>query len=55
MKGDISERWRTLCEQAIIEQNHDKLLKLAEEINQLLEEKEQRLKDAIKPQPNSVV
>ena len=44
MQGEIVERWRTLCEQAAVEQDLDKLLELTQEINRLLEEKEQRLK-----------
>jgi hypothetical protein len=43
MQGDTAERWRKLCEQAAIEQDPKKLLELAEEINRLLEAKEQRL------------
>jgi hypothetical protein len=45
MKGDTAERWRKLCEQAAIEQDPQKLLELSEEINRLLEAKEQRLKN----------
>jgi hypothetical protein len=45
MQGDTAERWRKLCEQAAIEQDPKKLLELAEEINRLLEAKEQRLKN----------
>jgi hypothetical protein len=43
MQGEIRERWQKLCEQAAEEQDHDKLMKLIEEINYLLEAKEQRL------------
>jgi hypothetical protein len=42
--GENAELWRTLCEQAVTEQNLDKLLELVHEINRLLEEKEQRFK-----------
>jgi hypothetical protein len=45
MQGDTAERWRRLCEQAAIEQDPQKLLELSEEINRLLEAKEQRLKN----------
>ena len=45
MQGDTAERWRKLCEQAAIEQDPQKLLELSEEINSLLEAKEQRLKN----------
>jgi hypothetical protein len=43
MQGETGERWRKLCEQAAIEQDHEKLLELAKEIERLLDEKEQRL------------
>ena len=43
MKGETGERWRRLCEQAAEEQDPQKLMKLIEEINQLLETKEERL------------
>jgi hypothetical protein len=47
MNGEIGERWKRLCEQAAVEQDTE-LLKLMNEINRLLEEKEQRL-NGIKP------
>jgi hypothetical protein len=43
MRGETGERWRTLCERAASEQDPQKLLELASEINRLLEEKENRL------------
>ena len=43
MRGETEERWRRLCEQAVHEQDPNKLMKLMEEINRLLEAKEQRL------------
>lgn len=43
MRGETEEHWRKLCEQAIHEQDPDKLMKLIAEINRLLEEKEERL------------
>jgi hypothetical protein len=43
MQGEEGERWVQLCEQAAIEQDPSKLMKLIEEINRLLEAKEQRL------------
>jgi len=46
MQGALRERWFDLCAQAIIEQDPDRLLQLAHEINRLLEEKEQRLQTA---------
>ena len=44
MKGGKKEIWMQLCEQAAVEQNPDKLMDLIKQINQLLEEKERRLK-----------
>lgn len=43
MQGEIKERWYTLCEQAAIEQDPERLMALIREINQLLEDKEKRL------------
>jgi hypothetical protein len=43
MRGETEERWRQLCEQAAHERDPDKLMKLMQEINQLLEAKEKRL------------
>ena len=43
MKGPLKERWMNLCEQAAVEQDTQKLMLLIQEINRLLEEKEQRL------------
>ena len=44
MKGPLKERWMRLCEQAAIEQDHQKLMELINEINRILEEKERQLK-----------
>jgi hypothetical protein len=43
MRGERGERWRQLCAQAAEEQDPDRLMELIREINDLLEEKEQRL------------
>ena len=43
MQGETSERWRTLCEQAADEQDPKRLIELIDEINRLLESKEERL------------
>jgi hypothetical protein len=45
VQGEKAEQWRALCEQAAIEQDPEKLMRLVEQINRLLEEKEQRLRD----------
>ena len=51
MQGEKKEQWRRLCEQAAIEQDSEKLLQLTEEINRLLNEKEERLK-SLRLKPN---
>jgi hypothetical protein len=43
MEGPLKERWQELCAQAAVEQDPMKLLELAREINDILEEKERRL------------
>jgi len=43
MRGVVRERWLDICAQAAIEQDPERLLQLAHEINRLFEEKEQRL------------
>jgi hypothetical protein len=43
MQGSTKERWWILCEQAATEQDSDKLMKLVKEINDLLDEKQNRL------------
>ncbi len=48
MKGEKREQWMRLCEQAANEQDPQKLLDLVREINRLLEEKEQRLRQELK-------
>ena len=44
MKGEKKEIWMQLCERAATEQDPDKLMELIKQINDLLEEKERRLK-----------
>lgn len=46
MKGEKKEIWMRLCERAVVEQDPDKLMDLIKQINQLLEEKERRLKES---------
>ena len=43
MEGEIKERWLQLAQLAAVEQNPEKLIVLVQEINRLLEEKEERL------------
>jgi len=49
MTPDEKERMLVLCERIAKEQNHDKFVKLVQELNDLLEHKEQRLEDTTKP------
>jgi hypothetical protein len=44
MKGEKKERWQELCEQAATEQDPDKLSDLIEEIDKMLQEKQERLR-----------
>jgi hypothetical protein len=44
MQGKVKEQWIQLCEQASVEQDPQKLITLVNEINRMLEEKEERLK-----------
>ncbi len=46
MQGPTRQRWQELCEQAVHELDPEKLLKLVEEINRLLSEKQGRLEQA---------
>jgi hypothetical protein len=48
MTADERERMNVLCEQIAKEQNHDKFVRLVQELNDLLEHKEQRLEDPSK-------
>ena len=43
MQGPTKELWKQLCEQAAIEQNPERLMDLVNEINRLLDEKQERL------------
>jgi hypothetical protein len=52
MQGLNKERWRELSEQAAVEQDPNKMLDLITEINELLEEKEKRLKAQRKANPD---
>jgi hypothetical protein len=45
MQGENEERWMQLCRKAIDERDPDKLMQIMEQINRMLEEKEQRLKE----------
>jgi hypothetical protein len=49
MQGETGEHWKQLCAQAAVEQDPQKLLELTQEINRLLEAKEQRLLNQREP------
>jgi hypothetical protein len=44
MANDERE-WRELCERAATETNHEKLVELADKINQILEDREKKLRE----------
>ena len=48
MTPDERERMHTLCERIAREQNHEKFVKLVQELNNLLENKEHRLEGPAK-------
>jgi hypothetical protein len=51
MKGQVKEDWMELCEQVANEQDPEKLMKLVQEINVLLQAKEKRLQQR-RPSPS---
>jgi len=44
MQGKVKEEWIQLCEQAVVEQDAEKLMALVTEINRMLDEKDRRMK-----------
>jgi len=50
MIGENEERWRKLCEAAAKEQDSERLLDLVRQINQMLDDKERRLKGQVNPE-----
>jgi hypothetical protein len=48
LQHEVKERWKELCEQAAVEQDHDKFLAIIQELNEVLAAKEQRLNAAEK-------
>jgi len=53
MRGDAKERWQRLCEQAVVEQDPERLIELTSEITRLLEEKEKRLRSQKESKPTA--
>jgi hypothetical protein len=51
MRGDKKEKWMAICEQAAVEQDPQKLMELVAEIERLLAEKQDRLRNG-KGQPS---
>ena len=45
MQGKTKDRWLELCVEAVVEEDPERLMELAWEINQLLAEEELRLKE----------
>lgn len=45
MQGTTLERWQQLCQEAAHEEDPERLMKLVEEINHLLDEKDHRLQE----------
>ena len=43
MHGKVKEGWMQLCEQVAIEHDTERMIELVRELNQMLDEKEQRL------------
>ena len=46
MQGKTKECWMQLCEQAAVEQDSEKLMRLIGEITRMLDDKDERLKRA---------
>jgi hypothetical protein len=51
MSNDDEKEWRELCELAAVETDHQKLVELADRINSLLEQRENKLRSKINPTP----
>ncbi len=54
MNPEERERLKILCDQIATERDHERFVKLVQELNDLLEEKDHRLdRFAIKPEPKA--
>ena len=49
MKGQMQEYWMELCEQAATEQDPERVLQLINEINRMLDQRQERLKRGSAP------
>jgi hypothetical protein len=52
MQGHVKEHWMELCEKATVEQDSEKLMALVQQINRMLDDKEDRLRRKQKNEPN---
>ena len=52
MQGEDAELWMELCARAAKEQDHNKLMELVSQINQLLEKKSKRLLEQERDNPS---
>jgi hypothetical protein len=50
MEDEKNERWKELCALAAVEKDSERLHKLVEEIDRILQEKQERLKKKLLPQ-----
>ena len=53
MQGEKEERWMELCRQAVFERDADRLMDIVDQINRMLYEKEQRLKEERQQNPSA--
>ncbi len=49
MKAESGEYWMKLCKAVAAAEDHDRFMELVEELNRLLEEKEERLRRRGRP------
>ena len=54
MQGEKEERWMELCRRAVVERDADRLTDIVDQINRMLYEKEQRLKEERQQNPGAL-
>ena len=47
LRGETKERWKELCERAVVEQDPDRFVATIQELLQVLEDREERRHDAM--------
>ena len=47
LRGETKERWRELCERAVFEQDPDRFVATIQELIQVLEDNEERRREAV--------